>query len=334
MATPVWKLTPFKFEFGPYNHLEGDMWNQFTLEKQVPIELVKKASVFCQCAADSSIALPEGWKLVNTNGAVLTDANTNKKIGPACTVYENEDSVFLVWVGDPLEKWYSALGKVKYVSTKYTKYKCDIRSDVYQSWEQFAPSIMQYLNTYLGKKKLYITGHSGGAEMAIMNALAFSKPIINGLNWNGELITFGAIPIGKRKFARYINMHVRHIRVVNCYDPVPARELDGKQSGSVVFVDPYRAVWNTKLTYTPGHIPMDVTGFEAMHGIKNYVDMLANIKLWSPAPTFTSCCCYYRERIEKGVNKTVDGVNETADAVSLQNAPAPEVSENVGAATI
>lgn len=95
-----------------------------------------------------------------------------------------------------------------------------VHQGFYQASKEIIPEVLDNLKTLRSKypsAKIYITGHSMGAALAVLVA-----DEVKDLYGVTGVYTFGEPRIGNKKFASYINDRFDVVRVINDKDPVPA----------------------------------------------------------------------------------------------------------------
>ncbi len=211
---------------------------------------------------------PKGYKLDTTFQAVYE----NKHL-PLGFVASKGDNVYISWRGtDSIEEWIED-AKFDQVKCSYLPIRCKVELGFHQlyttSQNDSSPQtiVLNYLKTKQIKGKLYITGHSLGAALAVLNILDITR---NTSHNNPVLYSFAGPRVGSPEYTSIYNSAISDSwRVVNLNDEVPRLPLKDALGNH------YKHV-NKEFDVTfGGRFPWD---WGEDHFLTNYINQLKKLK--------------------------------------------------------
>lgn len=243
------------------------------------LKLALKLAQLCEASYKQRKAHEHGkpWKKPRgyTIAAVMEGVYENVSL-PIGFVAENKKQIVVAWRGTAtLEEWIEDVKfdqvPCTFVSEKAKASLGDMelyttgRSDNHPSPQSV---VMDYLKTADTRKTLYVTGHSLGGALAVLNTadIATNSPFKNPV-----MYTFAGPRVGDPVFASAFNQRVKDSwRVVNTHDEVP--KLPPKACPPI-FHEYHFAHVNHRVPITFGswwNLPAD-------HIIKNYIKCLKKL---------------------------------------------------------
>lgn len=158
--------------------------------------------------------IPEGYKLVSVIKAA--PARTYDFFG---FIIESEDSIVIAFRGSQSNPDWVADAAILQTYFPYTRIKIKTHAGFTSIYNTCRDSIINTLNTLDPSKKLFITGHSLGGALAILNALDAAA---NTSFKNPAMYNFGSPRVGNPKFVYTYNEIIQSsFRIVNVNDIVP-----------------------------------------------------------------------------------------------------------------
>ncbi|MFD2178507.1 lipase family protein [Veronia pacifica] len=210
---------------------------------------------------------PQGYHIKKVMMAEEQDGEVEVPIGFIAT---KGDNVYVCWRGtQTAEEWLDDLN-VPQTRCDYLPGDLKVEEGFYQVYTGTpAASPQQVVREYLSKKvitgKLYVTGHSLGAAVAVLNIIDIAA---NTAQTHPVLYTFAGPRVGSPEFADYYNAQIEQSwRVVNSHELVPKVPLKD------TFSYDYQHV-NEEFDITFG----EVWTLGDDHDLSNYITQLKKIK--------------------------------------------------------
>ena len=214
---------------------------------------------------------PEGYTLETTFHSGHEDNHA-----PIGFVASKEDDVYISWCGTiSFREWIEG-SKFHQVECSYLTENIKVELRFHQLYtmdtmgqENDSPKniILEFLKTKQIKGTLYITGHSLGSALAVLNALDIA---MNTQHSNPVLYTFAGPRVGSPEFASIFNRVISDSwRIVNINDEVPKLPFED------AFGNHYKHVNNEFDITLGGKFPWD---WVEDHLLINYINHLKKIQ--------------------------------------------------------
>ncbi|WP_347488177.1 lipase family protein [Desulfoscipio sp. XC116] len=210
---------------------------------------------------NGSFSIPNGYKLVQTFKAKVF--RVFEWFG---YVMESEDNAIIAFRGSLSKRdWITDLG-VSQTNYQFAPHAGKVHTGFNYLYKSCREDVLNTLESMSPHLKIYITGHSLGGALAVLNALDIA---VNTKHKNPVMISFGAPRTGNPDFASVYNHFVKNsIRVVS------DRDLTPKSPNRVILSPIFNKFWIYKHVNHPYIISFEAGGAMANHDIRNYIKQL------------------------------------------------------------
>ena len=166
---------------------------------------------------ETKIVLPKGFKLRYT---ILATAGVEQ---PAEEVFgfvaESKDKIILAFRGTASPQDYDSNLDLFQIPYPFMEFGGKTHRGITHIYQSTRNKLIEELNKFSTAKQLFVTGHSLGANLAILSSLDIA---VNTQFKNPILYTFAASRIGDPNFVSNFNKNVKNsIRIYNVHDFVP-----------------------------------------------------------------------------------------------------------------
>jgi len=225
---------------------------------------------------ENKIVLPKGFKLRYTVRAIAgVEQPTEEVFG---FIAESKDKIILAFRGTVSSQDNDSNLDLFQMPYPFMEYEGKTHRGITRIYQSTRNKLIEKLNKFSVTKKLFVTGHSLGADLAILSSLDIA---VNTQFKNPILYTFAASRVGDPNFVSHFNKDVKSsIRIYNVHDIVPtlpAREyLPPFTEEGLVY----------KHINTAYPLSFQLNNTHLNHKIMNYFNNLSKRK-----PDFTNALC-------------------------------------------
>lgn len=232
------------------------------IDKTLAVFLAKVCmQTYNQYANDGNFDIPDGYNLVE--GFKATVLNRTEWFG---FIIRSGDTIVVAFRGTQSETDWLANANAYQTSYAFAPGRGKVHHGFMDIYESCREQILHTLLSFSANSNIYITGHSLGAALAVINALdiaanTFFKPV---------MYNFAGPRVGNPIFAfKYNRLVTNSVRIVNQHDLVP-------QLPPVIILTPLPS----KLLYYQ-HVKRDykisfqMNSIKGNHNLDNYLEALA-----------------------------------------------------------